>query len=156
MAKRKNVIPLRIDYIAKEIILYKWFAKKAKYKDSPEYHKLMEVVRDFPTYTIRIREDIKVNPSQEHYNGLNYDYMESYILKYESNDTVAEVMAEYENLKDISKCHSTGRRYSTLKKWFLKKYPEIAQFGMPELSEEETQENEEVENTLEPELPMTA
>lgn len=31
-----------------------------------------------------------------------------------------------------SKCHSQGKRYPSIKKWFLETYPEIAEFGMNE------------------------
>jgi hypothetical protein len=32
----------------------------------------------------------------------------------------------------VSQCHSKAFRYPVIKKWFLKKYPEIVKFGLPQ------------------------
>ena len=44
---------------------------------------------------------------------------------------LSKINAEFVELVLISKCHAKAKRYPTIKKWFLEKYPEIVQFGMP-------------------------
>ena len=63
--------------------------------------------------------------------------MENYIA---TPANAARIMEEYKELRLQAECHSI--RYPNIKKWFLAKYPEIAQFGVVE-----TQENK-VENKL--------
>jgi hypothetical protein len=40
---------------------------------------------------------------------------------------------------DISKCHSTGKRYATIRNWFLDNYPAVKEFGMPKAEEGDNQ-----------------
>ena len=71
--------------------------------------------------------------------------MENYIQTHEGADTVEAVMAEYRELRLISECHGKARRYPAIKKWFLKKYPAIEQFGKePEAQIEENASSYEV------------
>jgi hypothetical protein len=56
--------------------------------------------------------------------------MEHYIGTHEPDDQVDEVLAHFEELKLISQCHGKRLRYPTIKKWFLNRYPDVAQFGM--------------------------
>ena len=134
-ATRKN--PARIDYENKQIILYKWFAEKAKNPRNKEYKMLVEYVKNFPNFNVVIREDIEINSKQEHYNGLSYEYMKWYIEKYEPKETKEEVLSELKYKIDISKCHSKGRRYPAIKKWFLEKYEAVKTFGMTKAEMEE-------------------
>lgn len=134
-ATRKN--PARIDYENKQIILYKWFAEKAKNPRNKEYKMLVEYVKNFPNFNVIIREDIEINSKQEHYNGLSYEYMKWYIEKYEPKETKEEVLSELKYKIDISKCHSKGRRYPAIKKWFLEKYEAVKTFGMTKAEMEE-------------------
>lgn len=134
-ATRKN--PARIDYENKQIILYKWFAEKAKNPRNKEYKMLVEYVKNFPKFNVIIREDIEINSKQEHYNGLSYEYMKWYIEKYEPKETKEEVLSELKYKIDISKCHSKGRRYPAIKKWFLEKYEAVKTFGMTKAEMEE-------------------
>ncbi len=152
MAKaRKN--PARFDHENHEIVLYKWFAEKSKNPRNPEFKMLISYTTNFPTYKIVIRDDINVKETQEHYKGLTYEYMETYIRKYESEETKEAVLKEFSDKLFISECHSKGRRYPAIKKWFLDKYSEVAKFGMPtsETPSEESQE-EEIDIDAEPEF----
>lgn len=151
MAKtRKN--PARFDHENHEIILYKWFAEKSKNPRNPEFKMLISFTTNFPTYKIVIRDDINVKEGQEHYRGLTYEYMETYIKKYEPKETKEAVLKEFEDKLFISECHSKGRRYPAIKKWFLEKYPEVAKFGMrnSDTPSEESQE-EKTNINVEPE-----
>ena len=138
-ATRKT--PARFDHINKQIILYKWFAEKAQYTKNKEYRTLIGFTKDFPTYEVVIRNDIDANRNQEHYKGLTYEYMERYIRKYEPEVTREAVLKELEDKLFISECHSKGRRYPTIKKWFLEKYPDVAKFGMPDLKKKKSEKD---------------
>ena len=94
---------------------------------------LQRARKDYPDYT----PVIKRNPDKETYKGLTYAYMERYI---ESHENAVEIMAEYRELRLISECHCKARRYPKIKKWFLKKYPEVEKFGIEEPDDEATTE----------------
>ena len=111
------------------------FAKNANNVRYEEYAILQRARQDYPTYAVVTRR-IKKNPSRETYAGLTYQYMENYILTHEGADTAEKVMAEYRELRLISECHCKARRYPTIKSWFLKKYPEIEEFGQKKFDEQ--------------------
>jgi len=117
---------LKLDHEHDLIIMDRTFEQKSLNTMSAEYAHLQSVRRDYPTYTV-IRRQIKKNPRKECYKGLTYAYMRTYIQK---NDPAAE--AELDEQLFISECHSSGRRYPTIKKWFLDKYPAVMEFGMTE------------------------
>lgn len=52
-----------------------------------------------------------------------------------------KMLAELEEMILISKCHSNGYRYPTIKKWFLDNYKEVQMFGVDQV---ETARNEEL------------
>jgi len=127
--------PIYIDVENSQIVIKsKVYSKRALCYGTNEYNALQAVRRDFPNFALAVRT-IKTNAAQEHYKGLTYDYMKWYIGKYEPSETIQTVLAEYEKTLDICQCHSEGKRYPTMKKWFLEKYPEIITFGMPEREE---------------------
>ena len=127
MNKMKNV--LKVDFIKSLIIMDRTFASLCVNTNSVEYARLQEVRRDYPNYKV-ITRTIKKNPDKETYKGLTYEYMEDYILRHETDETALDVIKEFNELRNISKCHKQGKRYPTIKKWFLNKYPEVAEFGV--------------------------
>ena len=56
--------------------------------------------------------------------------MRRYIIKYTPSQELSKALAELEDNIFISLCHSEAKRYPTVKKWFLKKYPRIEEFGL--------------------------
>ena len=137
-----NTLKIRQDKNGVQYIeMSKTFAKRAMDTFSEEYAKLQEVKKDYPTLAIRVRE-IKKNPNQEHFHGLTYQYMEDYIVLHEYDEEVRTVLTMFEDLKMISRCHDKAHRYPTIKKWFLERYPEVAQFGVVPLYEKDTELNE--------------
>lgn len=104
-----------------KIVQTSTFAKKARNMMSQEYEMLQRARRDYPNYTVTVRT-IKRNTSQEHFRGLTYEFMRWYIVKdLDSDEAKKTALAEFDDLLIISKAHSTGRRYPTIKKWFLEK-----------------------------------
>ena len=93
------------------------------------YAQLQSVRRDYPTYAVTTRQ-IKKNPKKETYAGLTYEYMRNYIITHASEETREKEVSEFDELVLISKCQTKAKRYPTIKKWFLAKYPAIAKFGM--------------------------
>ena len=122
---------LKLNHEKGLIVMDRTFAKNAENTMSNEYAHLQNVRRDYPTYTV-VRHTIKKNTSKETYKGLTYEFMEYYIAKYEPEATRKTVLDEFKTKIDISKCHATGRRYPTIKNWFLEKYPAVTMFGMNE------------------------
>ena len=125
---------LRIDYVTGKIIMSREFAKAANNTFSPEYLHLQNVRKDNPTYTVE-RRTIKKNEEKETWKGLTYSYMELYIRIYEPVETRQAVLDELDKMILISKCHGKGKRYPVIKKWFLDKYTEVKEFGMPKAEE---------------------
>ena len=116
---------LRLDHENGTIIMDRTFAKLSQNTMSNEYKHLQEVRRDYPAYTV-IRKTIRKNTNKESYKGLTYGYMEEYIMTHRTkNQTSAEIMAEYDEMRIIADCHSKAYRYPVIKRWFLEKYPEI-------------------------------
>ena len=126
---------IRIDFEHCQLVMDRSFEKKAMNPASQEYEQLQKVRMDYPAFTV-VRRTIKKNPQKETYAGLTYLYMENYIMGHESADRVESVLGEYRELRLISQCHGKGRRYPAIKKWFLQKYPEIAEFGIEKKTEE--------------------
>ena len=62
--------------------------------------------------------------------------MEDYIKTHGSEEECEKNLAEFKEQKLISLCHSTSRRYPTIKKWFLAKYPEVMEFGITDAAED--------------------
>ena len=126
---------LRVNSNARVLVMDRTFAKYAANVRNEEYAILQQARQDYPTYAVVTRR-IKRNPNRETYAGLTYQYMENYILSHEGADTVDVVMAEYRELRLISECHCKARRYPAIKSWFLKKYPEIEEFGQEKNSDD--------------------
>ena len=125
----KNV--LKVSHADRTIVMDRTFAKFADNTMSPEYAHLQQVRRDYPTYTV-VQRQIKKNARQEHYHGLTYAYMEDYIASHGNADD----RRTYDEMKLISKCHSKGFRYPTIKAWFLERFPEVKAFGIQKDEEE--------------------
>ena len=120
---------LKINHEECLIIMDRTFAKNAENTRSEEYAHLQEVRKSYPEWKV-VTRTIERNPSKESYKGLTYEYMEDYILRHESEEKQLDAIKEFNELRTISKCHKQGLRYPTIKKWFLEKYPEVAEFGV--------------------------
>ena len=132
---------MRVFYAEGIIEMNTTFAKMMQNPLSDEYALLQKTRMENPTFTVR-RRQIKKNPNKDTYKGLTYPYMEHYIRTHEEGENVQKVLDQFEELKLISQCHGKRYRYSTIKKWFLAKYPEVAKFG---IVEDEDQNNDQTE-----------
>ena len=125
---------LRLNHAERTIVMDKTFAKFAANTMSPEYAHLQQGRQDYPLYTV-VQRHIRKNTKQEHYHGLTYRYMEDYITTHGS----AEDRRIYDEKKLISECHSKSFRYPVIKSWFLERFPEIKNFGVPVEEKVETE-----------------
>ena len=122
----KSIVVLTAD---RKIIMSSAFEKKARRFGSPEYKMLQEARRDNPDYAEVIRQ-FKTNTKQDRYAGLTYEYMRWYISIVEDEKDTPAILAGLDYLITLSKSHSKCKRYSTVKSWFLKRYPDVEIFGM--------------------------
>ena len=138
---------IRVNHEERKIEMNKEFERRSQNPRSEEYATLQMVRRDYPHYEVGLRT-IKKNNNKKTYNGLTYTYMEDYIMINEPEETRAKVMEEYSKMRLIADCHSKAYRYPVIKKWFLAKYPEIAEFGV-EVEDQKDKNNDEnkTENT---------
>ena len=120
---------VRIDCANRQIVMDRTFARLSQIVGSDEYNRLQTARRDYEGFNV-VTRTIRRNDKKECYRGLTYDYMERYILLHDKAD---ERKKEFDELRLIAECHS--KRYPVIKQWFLQQYPEIAKFGMPDLSE---------------------
>lgn len=127
---------LRIDFKAKMIIMSRAFAEACTNPYSDEYAKLQAVRRDFPDFKVE-RKSIKKCPHKKTYKGLTYEYMERYIVTHEEPKEAKAVLSELSEMRLIAECHSQGYKYPVIKKWFLNKYPEVANFGLESTASDE-------------------
>ena len=134
---------MKLDHENRKIVMDRTFASKAELVGSEEYNLLQQCRRDYPTYLVT-RKTIKKKATQEHYRGLTYDYMKEYINKYDTENKEAN-LALLDEMIDISKCHSTFKRYPVIKQWFLDTYPDVKKFGIPEEENEVAETNNVIE-----------
>ena len=135
----KNTV--KVDFLNNKIIIDKTFMKKASDARSDEYALLERAMGNHPTFPVVVRE-IKKNPKKESYKGLTYKYMRNYIDTFETEENRQEVHAEMDKMIFISQCHSQSKRYPVIRKWFLEKYPEVKEFGMPPIEETASAEDD--------------
>lgn len=115
---------IKINPIAKKIVLKSYFAKKALCVGSDQYYELQEAHKAYPDYSIEVRT-IKKKVGKESYKGLTYEYMENFISEV---DTTGAMMMAYNELRHRTDCHSN--KYGHIKKWFLKNFPEVNSFDL--------------------------
>ena len=127
----KNIV---VDYANSNISISSAFAKKAFTPGTDEYRQLMSVRQDFPEFSLVTRK-FKTNTKQERYRGLSYQFMREYITTHEKD--AKPILEELDEMIGISKAHSLGKRYPTIKAWFLERYPAIAEFGIEPTAQKE-------------------
>ena len=144
---------LMVKYAEGVIEMNTTFAKMMQNPLSEEYALLQRTRQDFPTFAVRTRQ-IKSNPHKDTYKGLTYEYMRDYIILHTTPEKEAEAVAEFDEMVLISKCHGKTLRYPTIKKWFLKEYPEVAKFGAVETAPKVQEEDKSDETNSQNVLPM--
>ena len=126
-------------------LMSKQFATAASKYGTPEYMDLQAARRDYPNYKVVVKSTSRTNSG---FKGLTYDYMENYIKSHGTEEEQTENFKAYNNKRLDVKCLASAKAYKEVKKWFLKKYPEVAEFGEKKPTANNNSENESTESTL--------
>ena len=138
---------LKVLVAKKTIEMTKAFAKAAADPRSDEYALLQQVRRDYPRFKVTQRT-INHKKSQEHYAGLTYDYMETYIMSHGTMEERVKNLKDFNELRMIAMCHSKARAFPFIRSWFLDLFPEVEKFGVKVAKVEVEDEIEEEEEQL--------
>ena len=114
-----------IDFDNNALVMTRKFASAAAHFGSNEYRELMEARTEFPTYKI-VTKSATRRKANDNFKGLTYVFMEKYIKSHANAETN---LAEFEEERTKGKTVASATAYSKIKKWFLEKYPEIAEFA---------------------------
>ena len=144
---------MTINYSSRTIQLTKKFAKAAEKFGSDEYKNLQEARRDNPTFKIVVVSR-KTSSKKDTYKGLTYEWMRNHIETREPEATREAKLHEFDEMIYISECHSRRLRYPTIKKWFLKEYPDVAKFGTVEVPSEAQDKDKSDETNSKNLIPM--
>lgn len=105
-----------INAAAKEIIITKKFEKAANVIGSNEYKDLVTLMKDFPEFSIKVKE-IKKKKGKKTYSGLTIKEMRRFIESRSENELIL-----FDKVVEIAKQKKGS--YAITKKWFLNKYKE--------------------------------
>ena len=118
MAKttKKATVRFTINFIDQTITGTKASFNKASKGSGAEYEELAAKMAAHPGFELVIKEQKhKATKAKRTYEGLDFPFMEAYILTQSDSDTL---MAEYKSVKAMAKsCGSNV--YALTKKWFL-------------------------------------
>lgn len=105
-------------------------AKAAGKINSEKFKELQDYRAAYPGYEIVI---VAVAKRKNEFDGLDYDFMKAYIKAHDNTEKSA--MEEFNTLTAQAKKDGVenseyleAASYFEVKKWFLKKFPEIAEF----------------------------
>lgn len=101
------------DAINTVLTITKDFARRASQLNSPEYKKMLQLRRDYPSLEIVMREGTKKQAA----SGISFKQMEGFI---EQCRDAANRLATYERVKALSKVQRSPYKY--VKEWFLTNY----------------------------------
>ena len=116
---------MNANLMTKKIEMSKKEAKAAGKIGTPEFEELKNYMAMYPGFEVQIKAPAK---RKVEFRGLTYEYMRDYIILHTAPEDELEAVAEFDELILISKCQAKGKRYPTIKKWFLAKFPEIKQY----------------------------
>ena len=121
---------MNANLFTKKIEMTKKEAKAAGKIGSEEFNVLRQLMEMYTGYEIQIKATVK---RKVEFRGLDYKYMKEYIEKHADDD--GKIMAEFRKLtaqdkKDkVAGCENLeAANYTAVKKWFLKKFPEIKEY----------------------------
>ena len=121
---------MNANLMTKKIEMSKKEAKAAGKIGTPEFEELKNYIAIYPGFEVLIKAPAK---RKVEFRGLTYEYMKNYIKKHDDED--GKIMAEFNALIALDKKnkvegaeHLEAAGYLDVKKWFLKKFPEIKQY----------------------------
>ena len=102
--------PLKVDFANQTIIVTQAFAERAGNVFSADYNLLVSVMKNFPTYALRIIY-MPTNTAASS-NCLSYNQMEEMIMKCPDEDERAALLRDFYEIRNAG-------QYALTKKWFL-------------------------------------
>ena len=121
---------MKANLITKKIEMSKNEAKAAGKINSEKFKELQEYRAAYPGYEIVI---VAAAKRKNEFDGLDYGFMKAYIKAHDNAEKSA--MEEFNTLTAQAKkdgeensAYLEAASYFEVKKWFLKKFPEIAKF----------------------------
>lgn len=102
---------MKVNFEERMIEITKAEAKRASQYGSSEYHQLLAITTDLPTFRIMIKP-----VRRNHSTGISYVMMEHYLTRHEDADVL---------LKEFECLRRSGCSYGQIKKWFLQRCPEF-------------------------------
>ena len=107
-----------VNHAEGKIILTKEFNKRAGIPNTPEYNAMLQLRKDFPTYTATLKTiSHKLNKRTD---AVTYDKMIEYITEKHGKDS-PELTAFKEAQR---RSRNTTAPYIYMKKWFKEQYPD--------------------------------
>ena len=119
---------LSINYKNNTIEMNKKFAASASKFGSAEYNNLQIARRDYPDFKVIIISSRSTKKGS--FKGLDYKYMENYILMHDNDDcTIMETYKTFRAKSDkAEEMNADSLSYRKIKEWFLNTFPEIEKF----------------------------
>ena len=121
---------MNANLMTKKIEMSKSEAKEAGKLNTEKFNELRQLMEMYPGYEIQIKAPAK---RKSEFRGLDYKYMKSYIQKHDDED--GSIMAEFRKMTAQDKKDGKegaelqeATNYLVVKKWFLKKFPEIKEY----------------------------
>ena len=116
---------MTINYMNNTIEMSKSEAKAAGKYDSEKFKELQTLKAAEPTFRVVIVKS--TTKKRDHFKGLDFKYMESYI---QSHDEDGSIIAEFYELRGLDekgqkKEFAATASYGVIKMWFLARFPEI-------------------------------
>ena len=114
---------MKINHYAHQVEMTKKEAKEASKYGTDTYKTLVEIKKDFPDFSIVVRDLTRKSNSK----GFSYDKMEKYINAYGTEEQIHQFEEMRETAKD--KVGSKENPYKYVKEWFIQTFPEASDFS---------------------------
>ena len=118
---------MNANLFSRKIEMTKTEAKAAGKPNTTEYNTLLELMKNFPGFTIEIVKSAA--KKADRFKGLDINYMENYIKSHKPEllETFYELRGLDANGKKVEL--AAAATYGEIKMWFLTQFPEIEKLG---------------------------
>ena len=132
---------MTINYEAKSIIITKEEAKKANKINTVVFNELMKYRNAFPQFEIVVKATQKSKRRTNENKGLDYKFMESYILAHDIDGTIMAKFVEVKNEAIALSMVKETTPFIIVRDWFLAQFDTFADMRkkfLEELNETKT------------------
>lgn len=118
---------MKADFATSTIVLTKAEAKAAAIYNSKMYNELLNYKKDYPDYSVVVREIKRTSKRKGANKGFTYDKMEAYINRHGSDLQKQQFAEMREAAKDLAGGSCVAYRF--VKDWFDINFPEASDFA---------------------------